>query len=82
MHVVWHSKVVLPTGWRKDGHRMYIKHIGNLEDSVDDVTESFLTVPKKFGKQKALQLLRDFAHCKKETLEFTVKAGDSLELLD
>ena len=80
VHCTWHSKVVLPRGWRKDGHRMYIKHIGNLEGG--DVTEAFHTVPKKFGKKKALQLLKDLAHCKKEVRAFAVKAGDSLELLD
>ena len=82
VHCTWHSKVTLPRGWRKDGHPMWIKHIGNLEADVDSGTENWHAVPLRFSKPKALKLMKDMACGKKEVISFQVRAGDSLELLD
>ena len=82
VHCTWHSKVTLPKGWRKAGHPMWIKHAGNLEDDVDSGTSAHHAVPISYSKANALRLLRDLSTGKKEVIEFQVKAGDSMELLD
>ena len=82
VHCAWHSKVTLPNGWRKDGHPMWIKHVGNLEDDVDTGTSAYHAISISYSKAKALKLLKALATGKKEVIEFQVKAGDSMELLD
>ena len=67
VHCTWHSKVVLPSGWRRDGHKMHIKRIGNLEADVDEVKEAFQAVPLKFGK-KGTAALKRVGHLQKGSL--------------